>query len=96
VNIEMSKCFGCATVKGSECTTTVSGREIKASSKAKIETSPEQPCTSCTRAVVTCSLGALDAGSYELTYGNRSRVLEIPGRITCAVSGAGGGGGSAP
>jgi len=71
----------CFKVQSAQCSASVVGFEIELESEAVLERTSEICGGVCDRAAVSCALEELVPGSYNVTYGDRSLVLDIPGKI---------------
>lgn len=78
----------CNTYRGN-CSASVDGDTIRIRSKATIETSSGiQGCTEdCGLPVTTCSLRALEPGTYKVVHGDDEFTLELPGNRACGGPG---------
>jgi|GEM_PF-5715097 len=97
VHVRIEDCASqCSEIKEAKCSVTVDEREITITAQAEVE-EETGICTGACRGVhASCSLGKLEAGTYNVHYGEASLALDVPGNFTCDASGVGGGGGSAP
>jgi hypothetical protein len=83
VTVDFGICLSssCDTLVAASCTVEQSGVDLKVSGKATVtsDAGPDGICTTdCRRAAATCSVPALAAGTYTLSYAGKQIEFAVP------------------